>query len=196
MRDERSELGRLSRRIAAGDVEAARRALAILEGREEQIVALMSRVAALASASGDDASGSIRSALLETVEDIGLTEGAVPPPWIREFGLEWRVPWQILRLVDEGIARDASWRNDVCPSFSREFDVGGGLDDRLTLWSDHPVLGSREFSDTFRFHIMWNPENVPDGLVFETDDPGSAVAAFRRAIDDALAGRDPLERAK
>lgn len=196
MRDERSELGRLSRRIAAGDVEAARRALAILEGREEQIVALMSRVAALASASGDDASGSIRSELLETVEDIGLTEGAVPPPWIREFGLDWRVPWQILRLVDEGIARDASWRNDVCPSFSREFDVGGGREHRLALWSDHHVQGSREFPDTWRFHVVWTTAESREGIVAETDDPGSAVAAFRRAIDDALAGRNPLERAK
>lgn len=188
----RRELERLARRIAAGDVESARRAVEILEaGRgEDPVRGLMERVMSAASAAGDDPSGSIRSALLETVEDIGLSGGSVPPPWIREYGLEWHVPWLVLRLVDEGIAQDTSWRNDGCPSFGREFDVGGRKH-FLMLLSDHPVRESREHRDIWRFAVRWDP---PDGdvvVLMETDNPGMAVMAFRQAVNDLMAGTWP-----
>lgn len=193
----RRDLGRLARRIAAGDLQAALRAVAILEagGDEGVVPPLVARVEAAFDATGGDPSGAIRSALFEFFDGIALSgriggsrTDPMKPLWIVDFGLAWRVPWQILALVDRGEARDTSWLNDVCPSFSREFETGH----RLVLWSNHPDPAERETGTRPRFAVDWvTPDDEWPWAIMETEDVDEAVQAFRQAAGDMEAGREP-----
>lgn len=183
----RRSLASLARRIASGDLEAARRAVAILEasGDEGALAPLVARIRETISATGGDPSGAVRSAVVEEAE---RRDGAESPPWIRWFGVDWRVPWQFLRLVEGGLAHDGSWHDDACPSIQRTFESGA----RLVLWSGHPNPAVRDHHTTHRFAVSWvTPEGEWPWDVARTDDVLEALDAFLQAARDMESGRSP-----
>lgn len=54
--------------------------------------------------------------------------------WKEEFPSSYRIPKEIVRLVEDGVIEDMSWRQDPAPSFGRK------LRDKnwVRLWVEHP----------------------------------------------------------
>lgn len=87
--------------------------------------------------------------------------------WQEEFPSSYRVPRDVIRLVEAGVIEDMSWRNDPSPSF------GVKLKDKnwVRLWVEHPDPHRREgLAD--RYTIVVQPEPaVPFGWrMVATDD--------------------------
>jgi hypothetical protein len=59
--------------------------------------------------------------------------------WLNEFGPAYDVPQYVQALVKSGQLVDASWGNDICPSFTVP-----GTGAAVQLWTDHPEAEHRE----------------------------------------------------
>jgi len=102
--------------------------------------------------------------------------------WRKEFGLPWKIPQEVLDLVDRGLLEDRSWHNDMGPSFWRDLDRGLSV----VLWVNHPQKAKREYVDE-RFLVQMVDREGGVGYpadIVATDDLGQAL----RAIDEAAAG--------
>lgn len=79
--------------------------------------------------------------------------------WEEEFPSSYRVPREVVRLVDRGILEDMSWRHDPAPSF------GTRLRDKnwVRLWVEYPDPAKRMGWDR-RYTVIVQPEpTVPFG---------------------------------
>lgn len=79
--------------------------------------------------------------------------------WQEEFPSSYRVPREIVHLVEDGVLEDMSWRHDPSPSF------GGRLRDKnwLRLWVEHPDPEKR-IGWEHRYTVIVQPEpTVPFG---------------------------------
>lgn len=101
--------------------------------------------------------------------------------WEEEFPSSYRVPWEVIRLVNSGVMEDLSWRHDPSPSF------GARLKDKnwVRLWVEHPIkekrLGWRD-----RFTIVVQPElAVPFGWkLLGTEDRDQAVIWMWKIVSE------------
>lgn len=79
--------------------------------------------------------------------------------WEEEFPSSYRVPREIVRLVDSGVLEDMSWRQDPAPSF------GARLRDKnwVRLWVEYPDPAKRLGWD-HRYTVVVQPEpTIPFG---------------------------------
>jgi hypothetical protein len=75
-------------------------------------------------------------------------------------------------MVKEGILKDISWHNDVCPSFA--VDDPADEERGVRLWVDHPILAERETGNK-RFAITKGPYGSESCFEFATDDLEEAI---------------------
>lgn len=88
------------------------------------------------------------------------------PLYLREFGPEWQVP---AAVANDSRFLDASWHNDICPSFAC------GV--RVYLWCDHPDAAKRELPEAARYTVTdRDGSGGPDSTLLETDDVAEAIA--------------------
>ena len=86
--------------------------------------------------------------------------------WVYEFGAEYAVPQCILDAHAEGKLVDASWHNDVSPSFARTECCS------TRLWVEHPDPAQREYGEEWkRFNVstgygesLWEGEDAAEGI--------------------------------
>jgi hypothetical protein len=97
--------------------------------------------------------------------------------WQEEFDSSFRVPRDIVRMVESGILEDMSWRNDPSPSF------GTRLKDKnwVKIWVEHPnPTGRVGWPDRYTIVIQPEPavpfgwkmlgtENTSEALVWLTE---------------------------
>lgn len=99
--------------------------------------------------------------------------------WQEEFPSSFRVPKEIVHLVDAGIIEDMSWRQDPSPSF------GARLKDKnfVRLWVEHPDP-SRRIGWDRRYTLVVQPEpSVPFGWkLVSTDDIYEALTWLTEVI--------------
>jgi hypothetical protein len=83
-------------------------------------------------------------------------------------GKDFKLPRHILRMVQDGLLEDVSYRNDAVPSFSTGADMKGRVlmiyvnqNDRRT-WEFDPADGAKQF-----YVARWNPETdtTPEDLL-------------------------------
>jgi len=104
-----------------------------------------------------------------------------PALWRIEFGEDWRPPYELLHFVEEHEAfGDASWHNDIMPSFIAALPVGppGGAV-HLTLWCDHPDPEQREMGGP-RFRLSLD-EHKYDTRTFWQRSTNDLAEALRLA---------------
>lgn len=93
--------------------------------------------------------------------------------WPDEFPASYRVPRDVIKLVEAGLVEDMSWRNEPSPSF------GIKLKDKnwVRLWVEHPDP-ARRVGWTDRYTVVIQPEPaVPFGWrMVATDDVNEALA--------------------
>lgn len=107
-----------------------------------------------------------------------------PSPWMR-YRPEFKVPKQIVALVDSRILRDST-TEDSTPNFSTRFPDGS----ELVLWVDHPERDKRWFSER-RYSLMLREPRDPQTTLLDTDDLHELMGALRQAFD-AKGGPRPL----
>ncbi len=96
--------------------------------------------------------------------------------WNKEFDLDYDVPQEVLDLVAQGFLVDASWHNDVAPSFTVRSDAN----QRLRLWVDHPETGMRENLWGSRFAVVRDHDGTGRfGDIHPTDDINEAIAKLK-----------------
>lgn len=92
--------------------------------------------------------------------------------WQEEFPSSYRVPKEIVRLVESGVIEDMSWRNEPSPSF------GIRLKDKnwVRLWVEHPDPARRQGWE-HRYTVVVQPEPaIPFGWkMVSTDDVYEAL---------------------
>lgn len=112
--------------------------------------------------------------------------------WIDEFGPEYEIPEQILRLVREGRLFDMSWHNDVCPGFATvQADSDEATQEGArVLWVEHPDPEKRELSGAPRYGVtvMADGWQIKSEL-YEGDDLEAALAA----VTDAAAAANVFD---
>jgi hypothetical protein len=64
--------------------------------------------------------------------------------WMTEHGKQYRIPDEVLRLVEAKLLEDVSYKNDSCPSFESG---------NFTLYTDHPDPEAREVPQYDRFCV-------------------------------------------
>lgn len=103
--------------------------------------------------------------------------------WTSEHGIDYAVPNEMVDIVDTTILHDltvvldTSWKNDVCPSFSRFKDANEN-DERVVLWSEHSDPDKRESHGPHRFAVVWVHGNDIHNELFTSDNAEAAVAVF------------------
>lgn len=111
--------------------------------------------------------------------------GPLMPAYITEFGTGFRVPPGIPAVRG---TRDASWRNDACPSFTLAACEDTGCEVRL--WCDSPKPTCRDGGASHRFECVLTVPDYDGITLWGTDDPRTAVVLWR-----ATAGlTDPWSR--
>ncbi len=124
--------------------------------------------------------------------------------WSIEFPSDFAVPAEIESLVHRGILSDASWHNDVCPSFEpMKLVPGRAGEDRLSddvrvpdesvrIWVNHVDPEQREVGGK-RFVVCKSDE--ANGLL-ETDDLAELLAWVEKNDEWQRCGAPVVERAK
>jgi hypothetical protein len=100
--------------------------------------------------------------------------------WESEHGKEYEVPEEILKLCTEGVARDMSWHNDLCPCFGRLKQTCDSL--LACIWVDHPDPAKRENIDKTRFLVCKYDGDGNESRIFATDDARAAIQKYRKFV--------------
>ena len=115
-----------------------------------------------------------------------------PMSWEIEFEPSFKVPEEILRLVDLGVLEDSSWHNDVAPSFTAA--LPGGEDMHIRLWVDHPNRKEREGSgDRYWLNVYEGATHIVDVFGSEELRPVLAVLKYMIVVNNAK-GAELLSR--
>lgn len=87
--------------------------------------------------------------------------------WHEEFPSVYRVPLEIVKLVESGVVEDMSWRQDPAPSFGRKLKNKNWV----RLWVEHPDPVQRIGWDR-RYTVIVQPDpSIPFGWkMVATDD--------------------------
>jgi hypothetical protein len=96
--------------------------------------------------------------------------------WDREFGLDYKPEDAILRLVEQGLAEDDSYGNDVAPSFTR-------YDQQVVLWAHPADPAKREVvgdagNPRYQVFRMSKDLTYPSYVLYEGESTEEAIAAF------------------
>lgn len=84
----------------------------------------------------------------------------------RRFFPKHRIPKDILRLVDAGVLKDETTREDYVPRFETKFQDGS----ELVLWVDHPDPRRRWNLEGIRYELsLHEPGRSPETWL-ETND--------------------------
>ena len=97
-------------------------------------------------------------------------------PW-QEWFSDFKVPREILRLVDAGLLVDSTQRQDTSPNFNAVLSDGS----ILTFWVEHPMAGKR-IGQFKRFGITLAAPGESSQPLLETDKLGVAMEALRSIL--------------
>lgn len=103
-------------------------------------------------------------------------EKDVAPMWVLAHGYAYDVPTDMQKLVDDGILKDISYKNDTCPRFET---AGGDYD----IWVEHPQEKMRECEGR-RFTVVKKEEDIMGDMVLETDTLASLLSWIETHIQE------------
>lgn len=93
---------------------------------------------------------------------------------------DYDVPKTVEKLVNAGVLKDKTWKEDIVPHFEAILSDGS----ELVLWVDHPYASRRALPDGPRYGLeIYRKGRNPETL-FESNELQETLTAFKGILED------------